>query len=54
MTAVAPSAAPRFYDKVRTDDTKKLVDKFELKLMENTAANENTKMEGDIFVDHRD
>ena len=52
-TAVAASAAPRFYDKVRTDGTKKLVDKFELRLMENTAANENTKMQGDIFADHR-
>ena len=52
-TAVAASAAPRFYDKVSADTTRKVVSEFELELMENTAANEDTKMSGDIFVGHR-
>ena len=51
--AVAPVAAPRFYDKALSEDDKKVVSEFELDLAENTAANMNTKMEGDIFVGHR-
>ena len=52
-TAVAPVAAPRFYDKALTEDDEKVVSEFELKLAENTAADMETKMEGDIFVGHR-
>ena len=51
--AVAAVAAPRFYDKVSTEDDAKVVSEFELELAENTADNMDTKMEGDIFVGHR-
>ena len=55
-TAVAPSAAPRFYDKAVSEDDSKVVDKFELKLAENTEPTFDPnlhKKEGDIFVGHR-
>ena len=49
-TAVAESAAPRFY---KTTDETEVATKFELELVENTAENKDTKMEGEIFVGHR-
>ena len=52
-TEVAPVAAPRFYDKAVSEDDAKVVSEVELELEENTAANMETKMDKDIFVDHR-
>ena len=54
-TAVAASAAPRFYDKVASDTTKKVVSEFELELAENTGTFDpsDDKKDGDIFVGHR-
>ena len=49
-TAVAPSAAPRFY---KTASKSEVATKFTLTLAENTAANEDDKMVGDIYVNHR-
>ena len=50
MTAVAASAVPRFY---KTTAKSEVATEFELPLAENTAANEETKIDGDIFVGHR-
>ena len=54
-TAVAASAAPRFYDKAIAAEDEKVVTKFELKLAENTGTFDpiSDKQDGDIFVGHR-
>ena len=55
--AVAPVAAPRFYDKADGATDRKVVDKFELKLEENTEPTfdpNQHKKDGDIFVGHRE